>query len=45
MFVRKFIQENPNSYKIMMFDFANCVNKSLGQPWRFSVTGSNELIT
>jgi len=45
MLIRKFICENPSADNIMMFNFADCADKCLCQPWRFPITGSNTLVT
>jgi len=29
----------------MMFDFMDCVDKCLGRPWRFPITGGYKLVT
>jgi len=29
----------------MMWDFADCVDKYLRQPWRFAIPGSDKLVT
>jgi hypothetical protein len=30
---------------MMIFDFEDCADKCLGQPWMFPVTGSDKLVT
>jgi len=45
MIIRKFIHKNPRADCMLMFDPSDCANKCLCWPWRFSVMGSNELLT
>jgi len=45
MVMKKFMLENPSTYNIMMFIFAECADKCLGRLWRFAVTGGNKLVT
>jgi len=42
--IRKFFREHPTVDDIMMFDFAVCADKCLCRPWRFPVTGSDEIV-
>jgi len=45
MLTTKFVCEYPRMRNIMMFDFADCDNKCLGQPWSYPVTGNKNLVT
>jgi hypothetical protein len=40
----KFICQNPRAHNIMMFDFADCAEKCLYQPWSFPVMGSDKFV-
>jgi hypothetical protein len=42
--ITKCVRFNATSFDIMMFDIADSVAKSLGQPWTFSMTGSYKLV-
>jgi len=43
-FITKFISENPRTDNIVMFNFAECLDKCRGQPWKFPITGSDKLV-
>jgi len=44
MLIRKFIGENPRDDNIKMFDFADCVDTYLDQPWRIPITGNDRFV-
>ena len=41
----KLVRENPTADNIMMFNFADCADKCLRQPWRFAIVGRDKLVT
>jgi len=44
-FITIFVCENPRTDNLVISNFADCADKCLGRPWRFAVTGSDELVT
>jgi len=43
-FITKLVCMDPRIEHIMMFTFADCADKCLGRPWRFPITGRDELV-